>query len=127
MSDDRLPEDDDFLDALLRAHAPPPVADDGFTARTMQAIPNLPGARLDAARALVLEQRRYAAQQRLWRWAVAGIAAGVLLLAVAMACAPEGGLAVDVDGLPPARDWLPLWALAMAGAVWYAWTEFRSS
>ena len=31
--------DDDWLDAALRAQRPPPVVDDGFTARVMSALP----------------------------------------------------------------------------------------
>ena len=117
---DHLP-DVDPIDHLLRAHAPPPVADDGFTTRTMQAIPNVPAARIDAARALVLEQRRYARQARLWRWAVAGVVSGTVLAVAAIAGSP-GGLTLEPG---PSPDWLPLAALLVAGSFWYAWSEFR--
>ena len=118
--------DDDSIDRLLRAHAPPAVADDGFTTRTLQAIPNIPSARLDAARALVLEQRRYARQARLRRWATAGVAAGTLL-AVAVVASTPGGLAPTPGPSPVPPDWLPLAALMVAGAFWYAWSELRKN
>ena len=118
--------DADPIVRLLRAHAPPPVDDDGFTARTLQAIPNVVRTRLDAARALVLEQRRYARQARMWRWALGGIVAGMLLVVAAIASAP-GDVAIDLAPQPGAPAWLPLSALLVAGAIWYAWSEFRKN
>ena len=125
MSDHPHPDDDPTA-RLLRAHTPPPVADDGFTERTMRAIPDVPTARIDAARALVLEQRRYARQARLWRWAMAGIGFGTALAIAAIASSP-GGLALEAPLSSTAPDWLPLSALLVAGSFWYAWSEFRKS
>jgi hypothetical protein len=113
--------DDDPLDALLRRHAPPAVDDDGFTARTLRALP--PAGRVDAARALVLEQRRYAAQLRRWRWATAGVVAGTLATA-AVVTGSSGAVEVGPPAAPQA--WLPLWLLLCAGALWYAWKAFRA-
>lgn len=118
--------DDDPIARLLRAHAPPPVVDDGFTERTMRAIPDIAPTRMAAARALVLEQHRYARQARLWRWAMAGVGFGTVLAVAAIASSP-GGLALDVPVSPTAPDWLPLSALLVAGSFWYAWSEFRKS
>ena len=125
MSDHPRP-DDDPIARLLRAHAPPPVADDGFTARTMRVIVDAAPARIAAARALVLEQRRYAHQARLWRWAMAGVGFGTVLAIVAVASSP-GSLALELPLSPTAPDWLPLSALLVAGSFWYAWSEFRKS
>jgi hypothetical protein len=124
----------DALDALLRATAPQPVADNGFVARTMAAVDRaalgLPAARRPApvaplaiARALAAEQRRHDVQTRVWRWAIAGVIAGFLLLAVAVATAPDG-IAFDLAGLP---HWYPLWTTLSAAALWYAWQEFRAA
>lgn len=121
-----MTDDDDALDTLLRLHVPAAIDDDGFTARTLQAIPNRPRARLDAARALVLEQRRYALQQRLWRWATAGLVAGTLL-AVAVIAGSPGEIAIDLGPAPAMPEWLPLSLVLAAGSIWYAWREFRSN
>ena len=112
---------DAALDDLLRASAPQPLPDDGFVARTMaeveRAARSLPAHRRPApvapmaiARALAAEQRRHDAQARLWRWAIAGVFAGILLLAVAVAAAP-GGLTLTRADL----------------SNWYAWQEFRAT
>jgi hypothetical protein len=133
-----LPEHDDAssssLESLLRAHAPPEVADDGFTARTLQAVRR---ATVDAARppalapaeALTLEFRRHAAQARAWRWTIAGVAAGALLMFAMVIASPEGAAPPFVVAVAEAQSpppWLPLWALAFLGAVWLAIKEFRS-
>ena len=141
-SDDR----DDALDAFLRAHGPLPLADDGFAESTMREIARVdpapapsaartaarrvaPLSPLDAARALAAEQRRYAAQARLWRWAVAGVVAGIALLVLAMLAAPGGGTleassaALNMTGVP---SWFPIWSVLVAGAIWYAWQEVRA-
>ena len=78
---DRGDDRADPIDTLLRAHAPAALSDDGFVARTMLAVARADAtparavrpAPLSVARALVLEQRRYATQARLWRWAAAGV------------------------------------------------------
>ncbi|MEP6502866.1 MAG: hypothetical protein ABJD97_06030 [Betaproteobacteria bacterium] len=124
------------LDALLRANAPAPLDDDGFVARTLEAAHHAshsmtprhtPAAsRLEIARALAVEQRRYAAHARVRRWGLAGVAAGFVLLAFAMAMAP-GGIAIDVDANAAAMpNWFPLWSVLAVGALWYAWQEFRA-
>jgi hypothetical protein len=114
--------DDDPIEALLRRHAPPAIDDDGFTARTMRALPAV--ARLDSARALVLEQRRYAAQARRWRWATAGVVAGTLVATAIAAVSPDP-FAIRLDPAP--APWLPLSLLLAAGSLWYAWKEFRAN
>ena len=124
----------DALDDLLRAATPEPLADNGFVARTMievdRAARSLPAVRRPApvapiaiARALVAERRRHDAQARLWRWAIAGVVAGVLLMVAAVAASP-GGATFDIAELP---NWYPLWTLLTAGALWYAWQEFRAA
>ena len=130
---DREPTDA-TLDALLRASAPPPLADDGFVARTTAAVEraarSLPARRRPApvaplviARALAAERRRHDAQARLWRWAIAGVIAGVLLLVAAVAAAPGGVTLTDED----LSHWYLLWTALAAGALWYAWQEFRAT
>lgn len=125
---------DDALDALLRASAPEPLVDDGFVARTLAAVDHAargvavprraaPVAPIAIARALAAEQRRHAAQARLWRWAIAGIVAGCLLMFVAMLLAPADGSVT----MPPPRQWYPLTFLMAAGAIWFAWRELRSN
>lgn len=123
---------DDALDALLRASAPKPLADDGFVARTMAAVdiaarstpaPRRPTplAPIAIARALVAERRRHEAQARLRRWALAGVVAGFALLAIAMLLAPGGATIAP----PSPTDWLTLSVLATIGTVWASWRELR--
>ena len=124
---------DDALDALLRASAPQPLLDDGFVARTMTAVDQaaraLPAQRRAApvapivvARALAAEHRRHEAQARLWRWAIAGVIAGFVLLVVAVALSPDGSVVIAA---PAPQQWYPLCLLAAIGAVWVAWRELR--
>ncbi len=124
---------DDALDALLRAAAPEPLRDDGFVARTMaavdQAARRLPAQRRPApvaplaiARALAAEQRRHAAQARLWRWAAAGVVAGFVLLAAAVLLAPGGA---TIAG-PALQQWVLLCVMLAIGAVGLAWRELRT-
>ena len=124
---------DDALDALLRSGAPRPLVDDGFVARTMAAVDQAargvavprratPVAPIVIARALAAEQRRHEAQARLWRWAIAGIAAGCVLMFVAMLLAPTDGTVA----MPPPRQWVPFTYVMAAGAVWFAWRQWRS-
>ena len=126
---------DDALDGLLRASAPEPLLDDGFVARTMTAVDQaaraLPAQRRAApvapivvARALAAEHRRHEAQARLWRWAIAGVIAGFVLLVVAVALSPDGSVVVAA---PAPQQWYPLCLLAAVGAVWVAWRELRRS
>ncbi len=130
---DRDPFDDDALDALLRLGAPEPLADDGFVARTMAAVDRAnrtlpvrrraaPRSPLSIARALVAEERRHAAQARLWRWGIAGIAVGYLLMLLAMVLSPSGSSLT----LPSPSQWLPLSLTLCAGAFWVAWRSLRS-
>ena len=126
--------DDDALDGLLRAEAPGPLVDDGFVARTMAAVDHAargvavqrratPAAPIAIARALAAEQRRHAAQARLWRWATAGVVAGLLLMIVAVLLSPtDGSVAV-----PPPQQWYPLSLLLAIGAFCVAWRELRSN
>jgi hypothetical protein len=125
---------DAALDGLLRASAPEPLADAGFVARTMAAVDlaarSLPAVRRPApvapiatARALVAERRRHDAQARLWRWAIAGMIAGMLLLVVAVVLSP-GGMTFRIAELP---QWYALWPVLVAGALWFAWQEWRSA
>ena len=126
--------DDDALDGLLRAEAPGPLVDDGFVARTMAAVDHTargvpvqrratPVAPIAIARALAAEQRRHAAQARLWRWATAGVVAGLLLMIVAVLLSPaDGSIAV-----PPPRQWVALAGMMAIGALWVAWRELRSN
>jgi len=119
------------LDALLRAAAPEPLVDDGFVAHTMVAVDQAtrslpvrrpaPVAPVAIARALAAEQRRHAAQARLWRWAIAGVAAGFVLLAFAVVFSP-GKVTID---MPSPLQWFPLTALLAIGAIWVAWRELR--
>ena len=126
---------DDALDGLLRASAPEPLLDDGFVARTMTAVDQaaraLPAQRRAApvapivvARALAAEHRRHEAQARLWRWAIAGVIAGFVLLVVAVALSPDGSVVIAA---PAPQQWYPLCLLAAIGAVWVAWRELRRS
>lgn len=125
--------DDDKLERLLRAGAPEPLLDDGFVARTMTALDQAaramavpprpaPVAPIAIARALAAEHRRHEAQARLWRWAVAGVLAGFVLLVAAVALSPGGS--ATLAG-PAPQQWSPLCLLLAAAAVWYAWRESR--
>jgi hypothetical protein len=122
------------LAELLRAHAPPELPDDGFTARTMEAVrrARAEGQRppmLSPAEALALETRRHAAQARAWRWTIAGVFTGALLVFAAMAASPDAGavpFAAAIGNAPAPPPWLPLWALAFLGALWLAIREFRA-
>jgi hypothetical protein len=125
---------DDALDGLLRANAPEPLIDDGFVARTMAAVDHAsrgvqlqrratPVAPIAVARALVAEQRRHADQARLWRWAIAGVVAGFLLMVVAVLLSPTDG----TIAVPQPQQWFPLSLLLAVGAVWVAWRELRSN
>ena len=125
---------DDAMDALLRASAPEPLVDDGFVARAMTAVDQAargaavarraaPVAPIAIARALAAEQRRHEAQARLWRWAIAGIVAGCLLMFVAMLLAPTDGTVA----MPPPRQWVPFTYVMAAGALWFAWRQSRSN
>jgi hypothetical protein len=126
--------DDDALEGLLRAAAPEPLLEDGFVARTMTAVDQAarsesaprratPAAPIAIARALAAEQRRHEAQARLWRWATAGVAAGFLLMLVAVLVSPSDG----TIAAPPPLQWYPLSVLLAVGAVWVAWRELRSN
>jgi len=131
MNESDLP--DDKLEHLLRASAPAPLLDDGFVARTMTALDQAtqamavpprpaPVAPIAIARALAAEHRRHEAQARLWRWAVAGVVAGFVLLVAAVALSPDGSVTIAA---PPPQQWYPLCLLLAVGAVWYAWRESR--
>ena len=127
--------DDDALDALLRAGTPQPLPDDGFVARTMTAVDQAaralpaqrratPVAPIAVARALAAEHRRHEAQARLWRWAVAGVVAGFVLLVAAVVLSPDGAVTVAA---PAPQQWYPLCVLLAVGAIWVAWRELRST
>ena len=135
MTESRLT--DDALDDLLRSGAPRPLLDDGFAARTMAAVDlaarGLPARRrptpvapVAIARALAAEHARHAAQARLWRWAIAGVIAGFLLLLVAMALSPATPDGVTLAPPPPSQ-WLVLCLLGSIGAIWVAIRELRSN
>ena len=124
---------DAALDALLSASTPLPLAADDFVARTMSAVDqaartlsaprrSAPVAPLAIARALAAEQRRHEAQARLWRWAIAGVVAGVVLLVFAVMFSP-GGVTLQA---PTPSQWYPLTTLLAIGALWVAWRELRS-
>ena len=124
---------DDLLDVLLRASASELLADRGFVARTMTAIDQAerakatqrrttPVAPIVIARALAAEHRRHEAQARLWRWAIAGVVAGFVLLVAAVALSPDGSMTIAA---PAPQQWYPLCLLLAFGAVWYAWRESR--
>jgi len=124
---------EDTLARLLRASAPEPLLDDGFVARTMTAVDQAertaatrrraaPAAPIVIARALASEHRRHEAQARLWRWAVAGVIAGFVLLVAAVALSPGGSVSIS---LPPSQQWYPLCLLLAIGATWMAWRELR--
>jgi hypothetical protein len=126
---------DDGLDGLLRAGAPRALPDDGFTARTMAAVDqaahaqavrrrSTPVAPIVIARALAAEHSRHEAQARLWRWAIAGVIAGFVLLVAAVALSPgEGSVSITA---PEPLQWFPLCGLLAVGAVWMAWRELRA-
>ena len=125
--------DDGALDGLLRADAPEPLVDDGFVARTMAAVDHAargatvrrratPVAPIAIARALAAEQRHHDGQARMWRWAIAGVVAGFVLMVVAVLLSPANGTLV----VPPAQQWSALCMLLAAGAIWVAWRELRS-
>ena len=105
---------DHSLDALLRASAPPPLAEADFLARTLAAVE-----RVEIARTLAAVRRRQAQQLRLRRWGAAGVLAGLLMLVMAVLAAPADTRATTTIGL----DLLPLWIALMAGASWLAWQE----
>ena len=126
--------DDDALESLLRADAPEPLSDAGFVARTMATVDQAargmavqrrptPVAPLAIARALAAEHRYHAAQGRMWRWAIAGVIAGLLLLIVAVLLSPTDG----TIGVPPLKQWYPLCLMTAVGALWVAWREMRSN
>jgi hypothetical protein len=85
-----------------------------------------PPAPLAIARALAAEHARHAAQARLWRWAMAGVVAGFLLLLAAMALSPAtpGGFTLSP---PPAPQWGTLCVLMSIGAIWLAIREWREN
>ncbi len=131
MNESDLP--DDALDALLRLGAPEPLSDDGFVVRTMAAVDQAaratavrrrptPVAPIAIARALAAEQRHHEAQARLWRWAIAGVIAGFVLLVAAVASSPDGSLTIAA---PAPQQWYPLCMLLAIGAIWVAWREMR--
>jgi hypothetical protein len=133
MNETDLP--DDALDALLHASAPTPLPDGGFVARTMTAVDQAerahatqrrttPVAPIVIARALAAEHRRHEAQARLWRWAVAGVVAGFVLLVAAVALSPDGSMTVAA---PAPQQWYPLCLLLAVGSLWVAWRELRRS
>jgi hypothetical protein len=118
------------LDLLLRAHAPAALADDDFVARTLAAVdratlaaPPAPAASSrEVARALAAARGRAALLVRLRHWGVAGVLAGVLLLAVAMLEAPAGPeIAASVPAL------LPLWLALVGAAAWLGWRELAAA
>jgi len=134
MNESRL-SDDAAFDDLLRHAAPAPLADQGFSARTMAAVERASHAQalqrrptplspLAIARALALEQHRHDAQARLWRWATAGVIAGYLLLVLAVWMSPDGSVAV---ALPTPGESAPLGALLAIGALWVAVREWRAA
>jgi len=125
---------DDALDGLLRAAAPQALADDGFVARTMAAVDRAaravevprraaPLAPIVVARALAAEQRRHAAQTRMWRWIIAGIVAGLLLMIVAMLLSPAAGAV----SLSRPLQLFTMFGLTAVGALCVAWQELRSN
>ena len=133
MNESDLP--DDALDGLLRASAPEPLLDDGFVARTMRAVDQAahalpvqrratPVAPIVIARALAAEHLHHEAQARLWRWAVAGVVAGFVLLVAAVVLSPDGAVTVAA---PAPQQWYPLCVLLAVGAIWVAWRELRST
>ena len=133
MTESRL--DDDAFDDFLRASAPEALPDRGFSARTMAAVERAaraqpvqrrpaPPAPLAIARALAAEQRRHDAQARLWRWAIAGVAAGALLMVVAVLLSPDGSVTITV---PAPGQWFPLSVLLSIGAIWIAVREWRAA
>jgi len=130
---DHLLSDDQVLDALLRAAAPAALADDGFVTRTMAAVDAanaaLPARRRTAApsplaiaRAIAAEQRRHDVQARSWRWAMAGVAVGYLLMLVSVAASPSG---LHLGATSPSQ-FVPLAAMTAIGALWVAWRTLRS-
>jgi hypothetical protein len=139
MTDIRGPRDDaqdPALDHLLRESTPPPVADDGFTARVMHAVRRAADARAAAARppergaqALAGELGRHAAQRRLWRWSLGGTAAGAAALALATLGAPavEEPFLDAMAALPSGpAPWLSVWGTAFAAAAWLVVRALRS-
>ena len=133
MNESDLP--DDALDGLLRASAPEPLLDDGFVARTMSAVDQAahalpvqrratPVAPIVIARALAAEHLHHEAQARLWRWAVAGVVAGFVLLVAAVVLSPNGSVTIAA---PAPQQWYPLCVLLAVGAIWVAWRELRST
>ena len=80
------PADMGDLGALLRRTAPPALADDGFSARVLAALPAAPPLAdrtgwLTPAEALRRETVRHAQRQRLLRWTRGGILAGTAIAA----------------------------------------------
>jgi hypothetical protein len=125
---------DDTLAGLLRAAAPPALPDDGFVARTLAAVDQAargaevrrrptPLAPIAVARALAAEERRHAAQARMWRWIIAGIAAGFLLMIVAMLLSPADGTLAASRTL----QLFTMFGLTAVGALCVAWQELRSN
>jgi len=115
-----LSSGDAAFDAALRAAAPAPLTDDGFTERTLRAI-EAEARRLAIARALACEERHHAARRRLWHWTEAGAAVGLALLAAAVVLSPGDAASASSS--------MPLWAwwsgtLTIA-AAWFAWHESR--
>ncbi len=118
MSDELTPAADPALDALLRRAAPPPLPDDGFTARVLDALPAtraLPDRAgwLLPAEALRRETARHAQRLRLLRWTRGGLLAGGALVAVAWFAAwptGPGTAAATLPGPEPAFT-VMLWTL----------------
>jgi len=125
--------DDDSFEAFLRASAPKPLADDGFVARTMKAVDaanaTLPARRraaapspLAIARAIAAEQRRHELQARSWRWAIAGVAVGYLMMLVTVVTSPSG---LRLETMSPSQ-FMPLAVVTAIGAFWVAWRTLRN-
>lgn len=126
---------DAVVDDFLRHATPEPLADRGFTARTMAAVERAeraqparrraaPPAPLAIARALAIEQQLHDARARRWRWATAGVVAGYLLLVLAIWLSPQGSVSVS---LPTPVEVFPLGLLLAAGAIWVAVRELRAA
>lgn len=113
--------DDAALDLFWRDAAPPPLADDGFTARLRERLATLPPPGwLAAAEAVDRVAARTRRETRLRAWTRGGLAAGIAMAAAAVAAG--GGADAFVAAMTPDTTWSASFlASALLAALFVRW------